>query len=150
MELARTGQRGSVLTVTREKKASVPSDPTIRCVIISKGSSNSTKGSRFRPVTFLMLYLYRICFTRAGLPITFSRICINSVRNLACVQLKESRDALFPVSSIVPSARTRRMERTILSLLAWVPQFIPEALLAMMPPTMADEREAGSGENFLP
>ena len=61
------------------------------------------------------------------------------------VRRKSSRDTLSAVSSTVPSASTVRMERSTRSLLAWVPHFMPEALLATMPPTMADFFDAGSG-----
>ncbi len=150
MALARSGHKGSVLTVTPEKKASVPSEPTIRCVIRSKGSSNSTNGSRFSPVTFLMEYLCLIFSTSDGLFMTLSRIRFSSIKNSGCVLQKDSRLSLLPVSRMVPSARIILMEQTIRWLLAWVPQFIPDALLAIMPPTMAEDTEAGSGENFFP
>ena len=50
----------------------------------------------------------------------------------------------------VPSARTILAEISSLSLLAWVPQFMPEALFMTMPPTIADLTEAGSGANLRP
>ena len=57
MALALYGAMGRVFMVTSERKARVPSDPTIRWESISKGSSYATRGLRLRPVTFLMLYL---------------------------------------------------------------------------------------------
>ena len=60
------------------------------------------------------------------------------------------RLASSPVSSTVPSARIILTEFIILSLLAWVPQFIPDALFITMPPTMALFTEAGSGPSLRP
>ena len=54
------------------------------------------------------------------------------------------------MSSSVPSASTMRAESSMRSLLACVPQFMPEALFITMPPTMALATEAGSGEKRRP
>ena len=43
-----------------------------------------------------------------------------------------------------------RTDSSILSLLACVPQFMPEALFITIPPTMALFMEAGSGANLRP
>ena len=67
-----------------------------------------------------------------------------------CVTSNAARLTLSPVSSSVPSGRMIRAERRTLSLLAWVPQFMPEALFMTIPPTMALLTEAGSGANFRP
>ena len=55
-----------------------------------------------------------------------------------------------PVSRVVPSAMTILADTIILSLLACVPQFMPEALFITMPPTIALFIDAGSGANFMP
>ena len=64
--------------------------------------------------------------------------------------LKASLEALSPVSSTDPSANTIRTLSSSLSLLAWVPQLMPEALFITIPPTMQLPIEAGSGPNLRP
>ena len=58
------------------------------------------------------------------------------------------RDSASPVSSTVPSANTSLAERIVRSAFACVPQLMPEALLSVMPPTIALLTEAGSGRNL--
>ena len=58
--------------------------------------------------------------------------------------------ASSPVSTIVPSGRMIRALIIIRSLLACTPQFMPEALLQTMPPTIALPMEAGSGGKTRP
>ena len=64
--------------------------------------------------------------------------------------LKASLEASSPVSSTDPSANTIRTLSSSLSLLAWVPQLIPEALFITIPPTIQLPIEAGSGPNLRP
>lgn len=69
---------------------------------------------------------------------------------IAVCYFKDARLTGQPVSNTVPSANTMRTDRSTLSLLACVPQFIPEALFMTMPPTIALFTEAGSGANLRP
>ena len=147
MAEAVNGFSSAVFIVTSEMKASVPSLPTMQWAIMSKGSSKSTKGSRLRPVTFFMEYLYFISSQSSVSAAISALISSISARRAAWVRAKAARDSWSAVSSTVPSASTMRIERSVRSLLAWVPHFMPEALLATMPPTMADFFEAGSGVN---
>ena len=80
----------------------------------------------------------------------WSRRAQRRCRNSRWVTSNEARLTGSPVSSTVPSARTMRAESNILSLLACVPQFMPEALFITMPPTMALLTDAGSGANLRP
>ena len=99
----------------------------------------------FKPVTFLMEYLRRMRSTSSLSAITRSRMSSMNLMNSGCDCLKASRLASSPVSSTVPSARTMRIDCIMRSLLAWVPQLIPLALLMTMPPTIAEFLLAGSG-----
>ena len=101
-------------------------------------------------MTFLIEYLCRMRSVRALSPRTRSRSVSMARRNPAWLSEKARRLASSPVSSSVPSASTSRAESSIRSLLAWVPQFIPEALFITMPPTMALRIEAGSGGKRYP
>ena len=103
-----------------------------------------------RPVTFLMEYLYRIRSVNAWLARISSRNSPMRRRKSGWVASKDARLIGSPVSSIVPSARIIRADTMTLSLLAWVPQFMPEALFITIPPTMALFTLAGSGANFRP
>ena len=60
-----------------------------------------------------------------------------------------SREVCEPVSSTVPSANTIRMERRVRYEFSLVP-FIPLALLATIPPIIAEPTEAGSGPILRP
>ena len=60
MALALCCKSLAVRISTSAKKARVPSEPAMRCVMISNGSSNSMKGRIFRPVTFLIAYFLRM------------------------------------------------------------------------------------------
>ena len=63
---------------------------------------------------------------------------------------KASRLSSEPVSRMVPSVRMIRAETIMRSLLACTPQFMPDALLITIPPTIAEPIEAGSGGNTRP
>ncbi len=102
------------------------------------------------PVTFLIEYLY-LMRSESSLSARISSL------NPSIFLMKSGWDARkafleasSPVSSTVPSANTIRTLSSSLSLLAWVPQLIPEALFITIPPTMQLPMEAGSGPNFLP
>ena len=150
MASALYGSSGRVLMVTLPMKASVPSDPASRWATISKGSENLTNGSRFRPVTFLMEYLYFILSTRDSSSNIRARIRRTASRMSGRVLRKLSREASSSVSRTVPSAKTIRAPTISMSELAWVPQLIPEALFITIPPTMQLPMDAGSGPNLRP
>ena len=71
-------------------------------------------------------------------------------RSWPWVALKASLDSLLAVSSIVPSAKISLRSATVLYEFSLVPQHIPLALLAAIPPIIAESIEAGSGPIFLP
>ena len=122
----------------------------MRWAMISNGSSKRTSGSRFSPMTFLIEYLCRMRRVRASSPRTRSRSASTARRNSPWLREKSRRLASSPVSSSVPSASTSRAESSIRSLLACVPQFMPEALFITMPPAIALRIEAGSGGKRYP
>ena len=141
---------GRVFIVTWLINASVPSEPTSKWAIMSNGSSNLMKGNMLSPVTFFIEYLYLMRSERslsARIPSLSSSIPLMKSGWLA---LKASLEVSSPVSSTVPSAKTIRTLSSSLSLLAWVPQLIPEALFITIPPTIQLPIEAGSGPNFRP
>ena len=110
---AEAGMMGAVRIVTDERNASVPSEPTSRWAMMANGSSNSTMGRIFRPVTFLMLYLRRMRSAKGLLLNTRSCICCKACRNAGCVRANSSRLAASPVSSKVPSARMSRADSSM-------------------------------------
>ena len=118
--------------------------------MISNGSSNCMSGRILRPVTFLMLYLYLMRSVSFSLALTSSRNWQIRLMNSGCVASKEARLTGSLVSNIVPSAKTMRAESMTLSLLACVPQFMPDALFMTIPPTIALLTDAGSGANLRP
>ena len=131
-------------------KASVPSDPTSRWAMMSNGSSNLTNGNMLSPVTFFIEYLYLM---RSASPLSARISSLNdsiSLMKSGWLALKAFLEASSPVSSTVPSISTIRTLSSSLSLLACVPQLIPEALFITIPPTMQLPTEAGSGPNFRP
>ena len=85
-----------------------------------------------------------------SLAMTSSRSFFSPSTISGCTFRKASRESLEAVSRTVPSARIRRALTSILSELAWVPQLMPEALLATIPPTMQLPIEAGSGPKCRP
>ena len=89
-------------------------------------------------------------FTSSGSAIILSRNFSMPFTKSGRLALNAARLPASPVSSTVPSAMTMRIDFNTLSLLACVPQLMPEALLMTIPPTMAEFFEAGSGENTLP
>ena len=97
-----------------------------------------------------MAYLRRMLLHKSSSASTRSRNSSIFATNCGCEARNASRLASSPVSSTVPSVSTMRILSSIRSLLACVPQFIPEALFMTMPPTIADFFDAGSGENILP
>ena len=117
---------------------------------MSNGSSYAIKGRRFSPVTFLMLYFFWMRSARSLSARTRSRKALIRARNSGWVRSNSSRLPTSSVSSTVPSARMIRAEMSMRSLLAWTPQFMPEALLTTIPPTIADPIDAGSGGNTRP
>ena len=122
----------------------------MRWAIISNGSSYITKGNKFNPVTFLMEYFLRI---RSLSSLSFrisSLISMILFRNGVWFFSNVVRLSGSPVFNRVPSASTIFAESNSLSLLACVPQFIPDALFMTIPPTIADFTDAGSGANLRP
>ena len=135
---------------TSARKASVPSEPTMRWAIMSNGSSKRTNGRMLRPVTFLMAYLWFMRSHSFPLARTLSRSCSMRFMKSGLAFMNSLRLVSSPVSSTVPSASIILAEFSILSLLACVPQFMPDALFITMPPTMALFTEAGSAPSLRP
>ena len=104
----------------------------------------------FRPVTFLMLYFLLMRSASSLSARTRSRKSSICLINSGCDWRKASLLFSSPVSTTVPSVSTSRALTIMRSLLACTPQFMPEALLQTIPPTIALPMEAGSGGNTRP
>ena len=137
-----------VRNVASARNRSVPSLPGMRRVMISNGSSHSANGRIVRPVTFLIEYLRRMRSFSSGSFCTRSRSSQRRFMKSGCDTANALRDSASPVSSTVPSANTTFAERIVRSAFACVPQLMPEALLSVMPPTIALLTDAGSGRNL--
>ena len=82
--------------------------------------------------------------------ITSSRMASMPLIKSECDLRKASLLSASPVSRIVPSGSMMRADTSCRSLLACVPQFIPDALFTTIPPTIAAFLEAGSGVKMRP
>ena len=101
-------------------------------------------------MVFLILNLRRMRSASSGVSIIFLRRSLRPLRIWAWVRAKAARLLASAVSSSVPSASTMREEITVLYELSEVPQHMPLALLAKIPPIKQLSMDAGSGPIFLP
>ena len=92
-----------------------------------------------------MRYFRRIRATRSGLARMASRILTMPVAISGDCAASVVSACGSAVSTMVPSGRTKRMESMVWYEFCAVPQHMPLALLATMPPTMQAIRDAGSG-----
>ena len=97
-----------------------------------------------------MLYFFWMRALSSSSALTRSRRSSIFLINSGCDLRNSSLLFSSPVSTIVPSVRMIRALTIMRSLLACTPQFMPDALLHTMPPTIALPMLAGSGGNTRP
>ena len=113
-ELALQGCSITVLKLISEIKPNVPSDPIIRCSIISNGSEKSIRALRLYPVVFFILYFFLIFSAREVFSVaSFARFSI-SERIVKCDSLNAILLDCSLVSRIVPSAMMILIPATVL------------------------------------